>query len=153
MSLGTWARKVDGSLSVAMQRLKALPEVEHGVEPSMFTIGNKGTYHAARERAGFHGHLSKEIREAPIKTIPLAGLITIQRSVSPERVEQYLQNPEMRPAERRGETSETHGGPIDYPVVVQVAGKRYIHDGHHRLVAAKLSGDSSAPVRFLNLDL
>jgi hypothetical protein len=153
VSLAEWAkRQTDPSIKTALAKLWALPEVEHGVEPP-FAVGNKGTYHQGHMGPdGKTRHLSKEIRSAPVIQITMAGLRTIQHSVNPQRVEQYLRDPDMRPAQNRGKTSDGHGGPVDYPIVVQQGGVRYIHDGHHRLTADKLKGDTYAWVRFVNLD-
>jgi hypothetical protein len=145
LSLADWAGATDSTVQLALARLEALPHVEHGVEPP-FEIGDKATYHAGHE-----GHLSKQIREAPIRSVPLQGLRTIQHSVNPERVRQYIEDPELLPGARHGAVG-SHGGPVDLPIIVRQQGTMWVHDGHHRLCAAKLSGDTSAKVRFVDLD-
>ncbi len=91
--------------------------------------------------------INDAIRKAAIETIPIQGLRAIQHSVRPERVRQYIDNPNLS----AGEKSEA-GTPADVPVVVQYQGNRYIHDGHHRIVAAKLLGDHAIKARLAKLD-
>jgi hypothetical protein len=149
LSLADWVGASDSTVEYALARLAGLRHVEHGVEPptDVFTIGDKATYHAGHE-----GHLTQEIRNAPIVNIPLQGLRTIQHSVNPARVRQYIDDPDMTPRNRSGAVG-AHGGPVDYPIVVQQHGIRWIHDGHHRLSAAALSGDVLAKVRLVTLDV
>lgn len=142
MGLGDWLDEVERGNGAAFARLEALPRVQHGVQPP-FEIGDKATYDALKG-----GHLSREIREAPVVDVPLDGIRTIQKSVNADRVAQYLRDPGLTPKGAIGK----HGGPIDLPIIVRVGGTRYAHDGHHRLSAAKLSGDTTIKARYVDLD-
>lgn len=147
MSLASWS-KASSSTTSALHRLESLPPVKHGVTPpSPLVVGDKDRYHEACVRAGYPGHLAPEIKDAPIQSVPLTGVRTIQRSVNPERVLQYLRDPSTKPVARNG-----HNGPVDVPIVVQAGGVRWLHDGHHRCAAAILRGEPSVRARFVDLD-
>src|ERR1700685_2723248 len=128
MSLAAWAgRDRSEDVRLAQVRLESLPVVRHGVKaPPPLVVDQKERYHEACARAGPPGHLSPEIKAAPIEAVPLAGVHTIQGSVNPTRVLQYLRNPGLTPPDAVGK----HGGPVGYPIVVKAGGVRWIHDGH-----------------------
>lgn len=131
----------------ALKLLAILPRVEHGVAlPPPLVLGNKQTYHAGH--GGKHAHLNRRIADAPIQDVPLVGLHTIQTSVKPERVAQYIEDPDIIPPGTKGE----HGGPIDLPIVVRQNGGVWVHDGHHRICARVLQGYPTVRARFVDLD-
>jgi hypothetical protein len=39
---------------------------------------------------------------------------------------------------------------VDYPVIVRANGREYIHDGHHRLTAAKQDGETAVKARVVD---
>lgn len=146
--LKQWAGKAATSFR-ALSKLGDLPRAKHGVAPPPpLVLDDKEHYHDACEKAGCPGHLAPEIAAAPIMTVPIAGIHTIQGSVNPGRVAQYLHNPGLMPPGARGK----HGGPVDTPIVVQANGKRWLHDGHHRAVAGILKGETAIKARFVDLD-
>jgi len=87
--------------------------------------------------------------KAPVGQVRLDKLNGIQQTVNRERLEQHLNNARMIPDGARG---SGHGGLVDLPVIVRLGGQLIIHDGHHRLTAAKLRGDQTARVRYIDLD-
>lgn len=146
--LSSWSRSPKGQTE-AVHRLERLPKVRHGVQPpAPLVVGDKSTYHEACAKAGNAGHLSPDIKAAPIVEVPLAGIHTIQSSVNPDRVLQYLRNPGLTPPDAVGK----HGGPVGFPIVVKAGGVRYHHDGLHRMVAAILRGERTIKARFVDLD-
>jgi hypothetical protein len=96
-----------------------------------------------------HGSIAKRTHDAPIALVNLHDLHAIQDSVNRERLSQHMSDPKMVP---EGSRAAGHGGLVDRPVVVRKGGKMFIHDGHHRLTAALLRGQSTAKVRFVDLD-
>ncbi len=144
MSLADWSRARESRES-AKSKLDELPSsvTNHGVSVP-FKVGNKKAYkskHSNRE-------INLAIESAPIRVVPLDRIVAIQHSVKPEKVEEYINNPVV-PAGRR---DRHHGGLTDFPIVIQQDGVLYAHDGHHRLTAAKLNGDTSSPARFVDFD-
>jgi hypothetical protein len=104
--------------------------------------------------------LNALIEAAPILQVPVASLVAIQHTINAERVAQYIQKLNLR---RRGMRDPVHGGLIDLPIVVHlgdaigysggvVGGTNYLHDGHHRVCAAKLLGARLETVRYVDLD-
>jgi len=81
--------------------------------------------------------------------VPIEGLNAIQRTLNVERLSKYADDPD---AVEKGTRASGHGGLVDKPVIVQVGGKRYIHDGHHRIAARKMSGATSVQARIVDLD-
>ncbi len=139
-----WAQNEDPMKDVAKRRLDLLPDsvTNHGLRvPLPFTdrVYYKQDFTDAQ--------INNAIRQAPIKTVPIKGLRAIQHSVQRDRVRQYIDNPNL--AEGKRSDADT---PADFPVVIQYRGDRYIHDGHHRIVADKLQGIKSAAVRLVKLD-
>jgi hypothetical protein len=91
----------------------------------------------------------KRAEQAPLVRVPLSSLMGIQRSVNVERLAKYVDDPT---AVKPGTRGAHHGGLVDVPVVVRKGGKLYIHDGHHRLSAARVRGEKDARVRLVDLD-
>jgi hypothetical protein len=148
MGLSTWASHASPDIAGALHELQKLRQVRHGVEiPSPVVLGTKADYHAACEQAGHPGHLADDIARALIRSVQIAGLRSIQQSVNPTRVVQYLRDPRMR-----GYARNDHRGPTDVPIVVQAGGRRYIHDGHTRITAAMLKDERAIDARFVDLD-
>jgi hypothetical protein len=147
--LSEWSGRRGPDVRQAMIRLESLPQARHGVRPPPpLVVDQKDRYHQACARAGNGGHLSPEIKRAPIEVVQLDGVHTIQGSVNPTRVLQYLRDPELTPRDAVG----PHGGPVGYPIVVRAGGIRWLHDGHHRVVANLLRGERSIRARYLDLD-
>jgi hypothetical protein len=139
----------DPQLWELLTRLARLERAPHGVQlPPPLVLGTKEAYHRACADAGFPGHLAPEIRGAPVLLVPLQGVRTIQRSVNPDRVAQYLRNPDLM---RPGQLGK-HGGLVDLPIVVRAGGVDRIHDGHHRVLSNILRGETSVRARYLDLD-
>ena len=148
MGLSSWSRAPKEQTD-AMHRLESLPRVRHGVRPPPpLVVDDKDAYHKACERAGYPGHLAPEIKAAPIREVPVAGVHTIQSSVNPDRVAQYVRDPGLTREDAVGK----HGGPIGVPIIVQARGVRWMHDGHHRATAEILRGASTVRARFVDLD-
>lgn len=138
--LSSWARtRAKPQASVLLR-----PSGRHeGAAEHPFPVADRAAY---KESVGLsNGELNARIREAPIASVPLAGLVAIQHTVQPARVQEYVDDPLRIPSQR---------GPVptDVPIVVKTAGVKYIHDGHHRSTARKLSGDTSMAARYVDLD-
>lgn len=105
------------------------------------------------DRAAYKEHftnrqINEAIEKAPIKSVPLTGLHAIQHSVKASKVKDYISEPDAVP---KGARDPKHKGLVDYPIVIEWDGKRFIHDGHHRLTALKLSGKKAAKMRLVSL--
>lgn len=144
MSLSLWAKSKAGSKANALAELAELPILAHGVAHP-FDYDNGDAY----KKTHTNVEINAAIDRAPIASIPLAGLLGTQHSVKPPQVRKYIEDPDRVPL---GTRDPEHGGLIDYPIVVQQDGKRFIHDGHHRLTAAVLMGEKAAKVRFVDFD-
>lgn len=71
--------------------------------------------------------------------VPLDSLVAMQDRVDPAKVESM----------RAAKSSAT---PPKRPVVVQMNGRNYIADGHHRATAAFLDGERTLPVKIKNIE-
>lgn len=144
MSLAKWARsKTRGE---AKEKLHELPISETARGKAVpFPFADKSAYKAKFSNQ----EINQAIASAPKKRVSLTGLHAIQHSVREERVADYIDHPDEIP---EGQRHPEHRGPIDVPVVIQYDGERYIHDGHHRSTAAKLSGEKDIVARFVDLD-
>lgn len=115
-----------------MKAIRLLPDL----------VGNSMPHASKRD---YGNRVSEEQRTAaPVTDVPIAGLHSVQEGVYRERVRQYLLHPEMldQPGRRnRG------GYTTDVPIVVEYQGKRYLHDGHHRVVAARMLGEDTVRAR------
>ena len=87
------------------------------------------------------------VDDAPIKSVRLSGLTATQPTVSPAGVEKFLGG-----AKKAKGTRSPKGLLIDVPVLVEHEGKTYIHDGHHRIVAAVEGGKSTIKARTVTLE-
>ena len=123
--------------------LLAPSERHEGAAEHPFPVADRAGYKAAVGLS--NGELNERIRQAPVVSIPVAGLVAIQHTVRPERVQQYLDDPMRVPAP---------GGPVptDVPIVVKVDGVKHIHDGHHRSASHVLRGDANMRARYVDLD-
>lgn len=91
--------------------------------------------------------LRRMTRNAPVVWISLGKLTATQPEVGREDVRPHVTNRRLVPV------GATRGsGLIDLPVVVRYRDVYYIRDGHHRLTAARLRGESRARVRLVDLD-
>ncbi len=129
------------------ERVKRLPPGDGlGTSRVPFQVADRDAYLAmVRE----HGSVASKTHDAPIALVKLSDLIAIQNTINDERLVQHLDDPAMVP---EGKRASGHGGLVDRPVVVRKDGVLYIHDGHHRLTAAQLRGQSTAKVRLVDLD-
>jgi len=86
---------------------------------------------------------------ATISTIPIADLHCVQIGVNPKKVAGFIDNPSKidLPGRRNG-----NGYTTDMPIVVSFHGKLYLHDGHHRVMALRLLGETSVKARLVKLD-
>lgn len=138
-----WAERKVGTAG-ALARLHDMPDAAHGASVP-FSFADKSTYKSEFSNK----QINKAINApAPIETVKLTELHSIQHSVAPARVKQYIVNPALVPS---GARSDKHHGLVDYPIVIEFRGVKYIHDGHHRLTALWLRGKSTAQVRFVKL--
>jgi len=138
--LSSWARtKAKPQASVLLR-----PSDRHeGAVEHPFPVADRAAYKAAVGMG--NGELNARIREAPVASVPLQGLVAIQHTVQPARVQEYIDDP-LRIPTRRGPV------PTDVPIVVKAAGVTYIHDGHHRITSSLLRGDANMKARFVDLD-
>ncbi len=141
--LGFWVRaQTSRSPREALELLRAMPGPENVACPFRYQPREAYEHGLTNER------INAAIDAASLVEIPLRGLVCGQHTVSREIVEQYLLAPgSMR---RRGQLSRpiSQGGwPIDYPIVCERGGIRYIHDGTHRCTATLLLGARSVEAR------
>jgi hypothetical protein len=144
--LERWARSKDGSIAAATAKLDAMPLSETG----------KGVAvpfpHADKEAIKSHfsnEQIAQAIARAPTKRVALKGLRSLQHSVRPERVAEYIAHPDVVD---EGARHHEHGGPIDVPIIMQFRGQRFAWDGNHRSVAAYLTGEKTIDARLVDLD-
>lgn len=123
--------------------LLAPSERHDGAAEVPFPVVDRAAYRAAVGLS--NRELNARIEAAPVTTTPVEGLVTPQHTVRPEHVQQYIDDPRTVPLSK-GLV------PTDVPIIVKTGGVRYIHDGNHRLTARKLLGDTTAEVRYVNLD-
>lgn len=145
MSAGNWAEQREAKHS-ALKKLSKMKEsiTKHGLAVP-FPVDRSKPYKNGRSNR----QINRAIWDAPIVELPLAGLIAIQHSVKGPRVEQYIRDPSLSEYGAKHDAAHT---PVDHPIVIQEHGKRYIHDGHHRITAEKLRGKTEGMVRFVNFD-
>lgn len=82
-----------------------------------------------------------------VKQIQLSGLIATQKTVDNKTVLDYMKHPDKPTT---GGLSFT-GVAGSLPLIVQHGNKRYILDGHHRLVAENLRGSASVLARVITV--
>lgn len=97
-----------------------------------------------------HRQLSEMSHGAPVQMVRLADLTATQESVGSDEVERYVEDPERKL--KKGVVNPKNGMLIDMPLVVLWRDEAYIHDGHHRLFAARTQGDEEAPARVVDAD-
>lgn len=133
MSVAAWARG----------KLPHLAAGEESRRPVPFPTVERLAYKAV---AGLpDAELNARIRAAPVRDVPLAGLVGIQRTVRPEVVRRYVADP-TAPSRMNEHV------PTDLPVVVRAGGVDHLHDGHHRSSAALERGDAAIAARYVDLD-
>ena len=143
-----WARMHAKGLPSERAEVKALALEDgayEGTAKQPFPMAERAVYLAAIRGKG----VADRTHTAPVGRIRLDALKGIQLTVNRERLAQHMRDPELVPA---GQRAPGHGMRVDLPVVVRVGGHYCIHDGHHRLSAARLRGETSARVRFIDLD-
>lgn len=143
--LDLWAGAHVGTVAAALARLARMPVSDTGNGVSVpFPFRDRAGY----KRGNPNYKVNRAIEEAPIVGVRLVGLCAIQKSVFVDRVARYVREPGWLPM---GVRHREHGGLVDYPVVVQCRGTRFIHDGHNRLSALWLRGVTGARVRLVVL--
>ena len=147
MSLAAWtARAARAPEATALRKLAKLPPSATGNGAAVpFPFRDRQAYKAEHTNA----EIKAAIRKAPVQRIPLddARLYSIQHSVKPARVAQYIGDPHLAD----GRVNPTSKTPADLPIVVEHGNDRYVHDGNHRLTAAVLEGHKTAMVRLVKL--
>lgn len=146
-TLTEWAKRNAGSYDERLVAKVALlaPGSSLGTVRHPFKIIPREEYLTKVRGRGIYRLAEK----APTVDVPLDELHGIQRSINTERLMAHLRDPGMV---AKGQRAPGHGGLVDKPLVVKVDGKLFIHDGHHRLSAAKLRGVDTAKVRLVDLD-
>ena len=86
--------------------------------------------------------------DAPIEDVAIRSLVATQKHVNTERLIDHATNPSLIP---QGARASGAGGLIDLPTVVEIDGKKFIHDGHHRSMAAKLRGEDTIKARVIRV--
>jgi hypothetical protein len=80
----------------------------------------------------YGNRVTRAMREsAPTEDVVISDLHAVQTGVSREKVRRMIEE----------------GIPNKPPVVVRHAGKLYLHDGHHRVVARRLSGQQTVSAK------
>jgi len=93
-----------------------------------------------------HSEMHKRIREAPVQRVPVEKLSSNgQRSVSEAGVARYFDRPRSRAKDQGGDH------PVDKPIVVKSGGQHVTYDGHHRIAAAILKGETHIDARVVDL--
>lgn len=137
--VGRWSPgsgDVAGALTLLRdrQRVGTGDMVAHG-----FRVAEEVPFPARRE-------MTAEVEGAPVGQVELGALMATQPHVKRSVVRAFIQNPALV---FRGQRN-LFGTLEDHPVVVQHGGKRYIQDGHSRLAAKKLMGESHAFARVID---
>lgn len=141
-----WAHASETADKRADWRLKSLLKGERdGTVRHPFPVTDREAYLAKIRGAG----IVKKVESAPVKSVPLAELHGIQRTVNAERLSQHLEDEDLI---GEGQRSAHAGMLIDLPVVVKIDGKNYLHDGHHRATAAWVRGERAVGARVVDLD-
>jgi hypothetical protein len=139
-----WAANVQPSPE---ERLADLPAADgFGTVQHPFQMIDRDAYLSAIKGAG----IARRTHGAPIALVNLHDLVAIQGSINPERVGHHLADPKLYAP---GARAPGHGMLVDRPVIVRKNGMLMIHDGHHRLTAMHLRGQTTAKVRFVDLDV
>lgn len=144
MSAALWA-ETKAQRVRAERALARLPlsETGNGAQVPFPFVDRKGI-----KGAFTNAQINAAIRKASVERVPLEGLKSIQHSVKPARVRQYLANPAMRPPGDENAASRT---PVDHPIVIEHAGERLLWDGNHRTTAAYLTGAKDIEARLVKL--
>jgi hypothetical protein len=145
VSAASWASRRANNAD-AERRLSRMPVSETGRGAAVpFPFADRKVIHDR--------HSNREINEAisasGIRRVRLDSLHAIQHSVKPDRVDQYIRDPALRPP---GDLHDRAHTPVDHPVVIRQDGKNYLWDGHHRATAKKLRGDKDVDARFVDFD-
>jgi hypothetical protein len=145
MTLARWASTNRRVRTPAMARslLEGMPGGPNIAVPMRFI--DRASYES---KVG-NRQLNQLIDSAPVVERRLDQLTAIQHTVKKDRVMAYIDKPNLR---RAGTRDPVHGGLVDLPIVVRMDGVDHLHDGHHRVTAAKLLGEPSIKVRFVDLD-
>lgn len=145
MSAAGWAKR-RAPTELAERKLASLPtsSTKRGAAVP-FPFADRKVIHDAHSNE----EINRRISESGVRDVELSSLHAIQHSVKPNRVDQYLKDPGMRPP---GELHEKANTPVDHPIVIRQGGKNYCWDGHHRSTASYLRGDKTIKARFVDFD-
>jgi ParB-like nuclease domain len=144
----TWSRNPEpepqqsAAEAKALARLEELPRSDKpGRRLMPFPIGNDDTY-----RGIAHDQMHRLIEAAPVQQVPIAKLVSNgQRSVDRRRVAHFIRNPD--------DEGVHHGkAETDRPIVVRRGDAQVLFDGHHRLTASYLRGETHVAARVVDLD-
>jgi hypothetical protein len=91
--------------------------------------------------------MTSEVEKAPVQSVELKGLLATQPWVKRSQVRAFIENPGLV---MHGQRSMS-GTLEDLPVIVQHGGQRFIQDGHHRLAAKRLAGQTVTMARVVDL--
>ncbi len=106
-----------------------------------------GMPHADKHEYG--NRVSEAQRQgAEVRMVPIDQLHAVQSGVDPRRLRHFIESPGdiVEPGRRNAS-----GYTTDMPIVVDHAGKLYLHDGHHRAVARRLMGETSVKARVVKI--
>lgn len=144
--LALWMDKQSRAARTVPQALALLRSMPGGSNIGVpLRYGNKDDYESTISTR----ELNAKIDAAPIKSVPVSGLVAIQHTVNADRVAQHLEDFGLH---GKGARHSVHGGVIDVPIVVQKNGTKYLHDGHHRTTAEILLGGRRIRARYVDLD-
>lgn len=146
MTVSKWAAaKTERTPAQALGELARMPSYgSSSLVQAPFPKIDKSEYLQGVDNA----KLNAAIEAAPIKSVPLHKLRSIQGPVERARVAEFIQEPKQLP---KGTRDPAHGGLTDIPVVVAKGEHLFLHDGHHRATAAKLLGKQSIQARYVTL--
>jgi hypothetical protein len=145
VSLAAWADR-KAATGDAEERLARLPTSSTKKGAAVpFPFVDRKVIHDAHTDSEINARISK----APVVDVPLKGLRSIQHSVKPDRVHQYLEDPGLRPP---GDVHSKAGTPVDHPIVIVQGGQRILWDGNHRSTASYLRGDKTIRARVVDFD-
>lgn len=141
--LRAWAAN---EFAPAAERARSMePGSNEGTVRHPFPVVDRAEYLSRAKGAG----IAALTHAAPIALVNLSDVHGIQESVNAERLRMHIDDPGIY---AEGQRAAGHGALVDRPIVVKVGGKLIVHDGHHRLTAAHLRGQTTAKVRLVDLD-
>jgi len=88
------------------------------------------------------------VEDAPMRTVKLAELVATQPTLDAHEAKNFSDGEIAVPKGKRN----PRGLLIDKPLVFRRDGEDRIYDGHHRLAGAMERGETTAEVRYVDLD-